>query len=41
MKIWESGPAGGIGFRNRRLGFVLALGLALYLAAVIGFIIIY
>jgi hypothetical protein len=41
MSDWGIDPAGGTGFRNRRLGFALAALAVLYIAAVIAFIIIY
>ena len=41
MSDWGIDPAGGMGFRNRRLGFALAVLAGLYIAAVIAFIIIY
>lgn len=41
MSDWGIDPAGEMGFRNRRLGFALAVLAVLYIAAVIAFIIIY
>ena len=41
MSDWGIDRAGGMGFRNRRLGFALAVLAVLYIAAVIAFIIIY
>jgi len=41
MSEWIMKQPGGINFRNRRLGVVLALVATLYVAAVIVFIILY
>jgi len=41
MNRWMMEPAGAEGPRNRRLGVGLALLIALYVAAVVAFIIVY
>lgn len=41
MSLWRMEPAGGVALRNRRLGLALAVVAALYVAAVIVFIVIY